>query len=138
MTTSLKPLPPSEWRIMYILWRNGPLTVLEVQKLSPDHNVNTIATFLRRLEGKGYVYSVPEASSPQGGRPPERFYPRVDYPTGLELAVQNFLLEYILGDPDGLAHLAHTVQDRLGRAKEMITPAPAKPGNGRRSQEKPS
>jgi hypothetical protein len=136
MTTSLKPLPPSEWRIMYLLWRNGPLTVLEVQKLSPDHNVNTIATFLRRLEAKGYVYSVPEASSPQGGRPPERFYPRVDYPTGLELAVQTFLSEYILGDPDGLSHLARTAQERLGRAKEVMTTA--KSGNGSRSQDKPS
>jgi len=121
---------------MCLLWRHGPLTVLEVQKLSPDHNVNTIATFLRRLEGKGYVYSVPEASSPQGGRPPERFYPKVDYPTGLALVVQSFLSEYISGDPEGLSYLARTAQDGLDHAKEMITPA--KSGDGRRLHSKPS
>jgi predicted transcriptional regulator len=32
--TRLKALPPSEWRIMYMLWRHGPLTVAEVHKLS--------------------------------------------------------------------------------------------------------
>src|SRR5436305_7243303 len=136
MGTSLKPLPPSEWRIMYLLWRHGPLTVLEAQRLSPDHNVNTIATFLRRLETKGYVSSVPLASSPQGGRPPERFYPRVDYSTGLELVVQTFLAEYIFADPDGLSHLARTAQEELGLAQERI--GTAKRANGRSSQDKPS
>jgi len=113
MKPALKALPPSEWRIMYMLWRHGPLTVAEVHKLSPDHNLTTVATFLKRLAAKGYLTTTLERSSPAGGRPPERFYPRVDYAEGLELVVHEFLADYLFSDPAGLAYLVDTAQQRL-------------------------
>jgi hypothetical protein len=120
MKPSLKALPPSEWRIMYLLWKHGPLTVAEVQRLSPDHSITTIATFLKRLVAKGYLSTVLERSSPAGGRPPERFYPRIDYSMGLELVVQEFLADYIRNDPAGLSYLATVAQQRLA-AEEVPT-----------------
>ena len=38
---------------MYMLWRHGPLTVAEVHKLSPDHNLTTVATFLKSWPPRG-------------------------------------------------------------------------------------
>jgi hypothetical protein len=119
MKPSPRALPPSEWRIMYLLWQHGPLTVLETQKFSPEHSVTTIATFLKRLAAKGYLTTTLEPSSPAGGRPPERFYPSVDYSTGLEAVVQQFLSDYIFNDPRGLSSLAKTVQERLSPGGEV-------------------
>ena len=110
---------------MYLLWKHGPLTVAEVHRLSPDHNLTTVATFLKRLVSKGYLSTALEPSSPVGGRPPERFYPRVDYSTGLELVVRQFLADYLFGDPDGLSFLATTAQQRLSAVNE----APPAPGS---------
>jgi hypothetical protein len=104
---------------MYLLWQHGPLTVLETQKFSPEHSITTIATFLKRLVAKGYLTTTLEASSPAGGRPPERFYPSVDYSTGLDAVVQQFLSDYIFDDPRGLSSLAKTVQDRLSLGGEV-------------------
>ena len=88
MKPSLKALPPSEWRVMYLLWRHGPLTVAEVHRLSPEHNLTTVATFLKRLVAKGYLSTTIERSPSIPGRPPERYFPKVDYQAGLELVVQ--------------------------------------------------
>jgi hypothetical protein len=98
---------------VHALARHGPLTVAEVHKLSPDHNLTTVATFLKRLAAKGYLTTTLERSSPAGGRPPERFFPRVDYAQGLELVVHEFLADYLFSDPAGLTYLADTVQQRL-------------------------
>lgn len=119
MKPSPKALPPSEWRIMYLLWQHGPLTVVETQKFSPEHSITTIATFLKRLAAKGYLTTTLEPSSPAGGRPPERFYPSVDYSAGLEVVVQQFLADYIFNDPRGLSSLAKTVEERLLRGGEV-------------------
>jgi len=134
MKTSLKALPPSEWRVMYLIWQHGPLTVAEAHSMSADHSLTTVATFLKRLVAKGYLSTVLERSSPAGGRPPERFYPRVDYAMGLELAVREFLADYLFSDPAGLSYLAQTVQQSLSAVDEAL-PAP---GNGRHRPSKPS
>ena len=65
------------------------------------------------MAAKGYLTTTLERSSPAGGRPPERFYPRVDYAEGLELVVHEFLADYLFSDPAGLSYLADTVQQRL-------------------------
>jgi hypothetical protein len=136
MKPSLKALPPSEWRIMYFLWKHGPLTVAEVHRMSADHGLTTVATLLKRLVAKGYLTTTLEPSSPAGGRPPERFYPRVDYSTGLELVVREFLADYLFGDAAGLSFLAQTVQQSLSAADEPL-PAPGN-GKGRQLSNKPS
>jgi hypothetical protein len=123
MKPALKALPPSEWRVMYLLWRHGPLTVAEVHRLSPDHNLTTVATFLKRLVAKGYLTTTLERSSPAGGRPPERFFPRIDYAQGLELVVHEFLADYLFNDPAGLAYLTDTVQQHLETAGKALLAA---------------
>jgi hypothetical protein len=125
MEPSLKALPPSEWRVMYLLWTHGPLTVAEVHRLSPEHNLTTVATFLKRLTAKGYLNAVIERSSSSPGRPPERYFPRVNYSRGLELVVQEFLADYIFNDREGLTYLAVVTQERLELAK---SPPVAKAG----------
>ena len=123
MKPSLKALPPSEWRVMYLLWRHGPLTVAEVHRLSPEHNLTTVATFLKRLVAKGYLTTTIEGSPSVPGRPPERYFPKVDYQAGLELVVQEFLADYLFNDPAGLSYLATTAQQCLDRAGESRLPA---------------
>jgi len=118
MKPSLKALPPSEWRIMYVLWCHGPLTVAEVHRLSPEHNLTTVATLLKRLVAKGYLSTTVERSPSAPGRPPERYFPKVDYQAGLALAVQEFLASYLFNDPAGLSYLASTAQQRLDLAAE--------------------
>jgi hypothetical protein len=136
MKPSLKALPPSEWRLMYFIWRNGPLTVVEAQRFTPEHGITTVATFLKRLVAKGYLSTVLERSSPAGGRPPERFHPRVDYPTGLALVLQEFLADYLFDDPEGLSSLVTAAQERLSAAQGTVPPLPA--GNSRRLHDKPA
>jgi hypothetical protein len=136
MKPSLKALPPSEWRVMYLIWKHGPLTVAEVHRMSADLSLTTVATFLKRLVAKGYLTTALEPSSPAGGRPPERFYPRLDYSAGLELVVREFLDDYLFGDPAGLSFLAQTVQQSLSAADEVL-PAPAR-GKGRQLPNKSS
>ena len=50
-------LTDKEEEIMLIFWQNGPLFVKEIMELLPDPkpHVNTISTFVRALEAKGYV-----------------------------------------------------------------------------------
>lgn len=47
----------SEWDILSILWRKAPLTAAQVLALLPDRawKLNTVRTFLARLEKKGAV-----------------------------------------------------------------------------------
>ena len=122
MSASLQPLPPSEWRIMCLIWRHGSLTVNEVLSFAPEYSVTTVATFLRRLVSKGYLSTSLEPPPPGGGRPPERFHARVDYGTGVDLAVERFLHDYI-DDSEGLARLAMAIEQHLAPAEKPV-PAP--------------
>jgi Penicillinase repressor len=115
MKPSPRALPPSEWRIMYLLWQHGPLTVLETQKFSPEHSVTTIATFLKRLAAKGYLTTTLEPSSPAGGRPPERFYPTVDYSAGLDVVVQQFRNRPVPFSPPGAPRRPRPARRQGGR-----------------------
>jgi hypothetical protein len=121
---------------MYLIWKHGPLTVAEVHRMSADLSPTTVATFLKRLVAKGYLTTALEPSSPAGGRPPERFYPRLDYSAGFELVVREFLADYLFGDPAGLSFLAQTVQQSLSAADEVL-PARAS-GKGRQLPNKSS
>lgn len=120
------------------------MTVQEVQKLTPEHTITTVATFLKRLVAKGYLSTVIERSAVPG-RPPERYHPRVDYSTGFARVVQSFLADYLFDDPEGLSSLATAAQERLvdrgalppedgdsrtlrGRPRLMRTSEPAKNG----------
>jgi hypothetical protein len=133
MPSSLNPLPPSEWRLMVLLWRRGPSTVNELLELTPEYSVTTVATFLRRLVSKGYLRTTLEPPPLGGGRPPERFHPRVDYRTGLEIAIQKFLSDYLPDDAEGLIRLAEAAEERLSGVQETGTPRPATAQRKRRT-----
>ena len=53
----MKSLSPKEEQIMNLFWENGPLFVKEMLELfdEPRPHFNTVSTFVRALEEKGYV-----------------------------------------------------------------------------------
>ena len=53
----MKQLTDKEEELMHIFWDRGPLYVREIVELYPDPkpHFNTISTFVRLLEGKGYL-----------------------------------------------------------------------------------
>ena len=53
----MKTLSPKEEQIMELFWKNGPLFVKEMVELfdEPRPHFNTVSTFVRALEEKGYV-----------------------------------------------------------------------------------
>lgn len=53
----MKDLSPKERQIMELLWNKGPLFVREMLTLfeDPKPHFNTVSTFVRSLEEKGYV-----------------------------------------------------------------------------------
>lgn len=53
----MKKLSEREEEIMSILWNNGPLFVREIVESMPEPrpHFNTVATFLKGLESKGWV-----------------------------------------------------------------------------------
>ena len=53
----MKSLSPKEEQIMDLFWENGPLFVKEMLELfdEPRPHFNTVSTFVRALEEKGYV-----------------------------------------------------------------------------------
>lgn len=55
--TEMKKLTDREEEIMTILWDNGPLFVREIIEHfdDPKPHFNTVSTFVRLLESKGYV-----------------------------------------------------------------------------------
>lgn len=53
----MKKLSEREEEIMSVLWNNGPLFVREIVEMLPEPrpHFNTVATFLKGLENKGWV-----------------------------------------------------------------------------------
>ncbi len=53
----MKSLTEKEEELMTIFWERGPLFVKEIVELYPEPkpHVNTVSTFVRLLEQKGYV-----------------------------------------------------------------------------------
>ncbi len=50
-------LTPKEEEVMRMLWEHGPIQVSKMLELYPDPkpHFNTVSTFVRRLEAKGWV-----------------------------------------------------------------------------------
>jgi len=116
---------------MRLLWQRGPLTVVEAHRLSPAQRPSTVSRLLEGLVARGYLTTALEAT---GGRPRKRYYPCVDYSTGLEQVVRRFLADYLFSDPTGLSLLAQAIRQNLSADHE---PRPS-PGNGRHHPSKPS
>lgn len=73
MKKELKKLSPKEEAIMSCFWQNGPMFVREViEKIEePKPHFNTVSTFVRGLEAKGWLAHEEVGNS-------YRYYPIVD------------------------------------------------------------
>jgi len=106
-------LSPSEWKVFWVLSRRHPLTTAEVaqelSRLEPDVslNDNTVRTFLKRLQTKGYL-----TAEPSSGR--ELLYrPSVPFDAALRFHVNRFLDQFALGGRSDLEVLCEIVERRL-------------------------
>lgn len=70
---NLKKLSPKEEEIMSCFWNNGPMFVREVLDTIPEPkpHFNTVATFIRGLESKGWLGHEQFGNS-------YRYYPLID------------------------------------------------------------
>ena len=57
MKKEKEKLTEKEEETMFLLWEHGPCTVKELVQYypSPQPHINTVSTFVRALESKGYV-----------------------------------------------------------------------------------
>ena len=57
--TNVPRISEAEWEILSILWKKAPLTAAQVfaARPDPDWKLNTVRTFLARLEKKGVIRS---------------------------------------------------------------------------------
>ncbi|HET9208745.1 MAG TPA: BlaI/MecI/CopY family transcriptional regulator [Thermoanaerobaculia bacterium] len=106
-------LSPSEWKVFWVLSRRQPLTTAEVSRELARHdpdfslNDNTVRTFLKRLQNKGYL-----TAEPSTGR--ELLYrPSVPFDVALRFHVGRFLDQFALGGREDLEVLRQLVEQRL-------------------------
>jgi predicted transcriptional regulator len=104
-------LSPSEWKVFWVLSKRNPLTMAEIsQELArhdPDFslNDNTVRTFVKRLEQKGYL------KSESAGRLSYR--PSVPFELALRFHVDRFLEQFALGGREDLEVIRQVVEERL-------------------------
>ena len=58
MTRDLDPISPAEWKVLRIVWQNGPCAardVIEAAQAEHDWSISTIKTLLRRLVDKRHL-----------------------------------------------------------------------------------
>ena len=109
-------LSPSEWRVFWIVSRRHPLTIAEIgrelARHEPDEaplNDNTVRTFVKRLQSKGYL--TVETSS---GRDLLSYRPSVPYEIALRFHVNRFLDQFALSGRADLEALRALIEERLG------------------------
>jgi predicted transcriptional regulator len=106
-------LSPSEWKVFWVLSRRHPVTTaevaLELSRQEPEVSLsdNTVRTFLKRLQNKGYL-----TAEPTSGR--ELLYrPSVPFEVALRFHVDRFLDQFTLGGRADLEVLRQMVEQRL-------------------------
>lgn len=105
-------LSPSEWKVFWVLSGRHPLTFAqlgqELSRLEPDLslNDNTVRTFVKRLQTKGYLEEVP-------GSPLLSFRPSVPFEVALRFHVSRFLDQFALGGERDLEILRQVIEERL-------------------------
>jgi len=108
---SIPRISEAEWEVLGILWKRFPLTasaVFDALK-TRDWKLNTVRTFLTRLEGKGVITSAP---GPEG----KEFSPRIDRETCIRAASRSFL-ERVFDGATGALLLHFAKSERLSTAE---------------------
>ena len=100
---SVPRISEAEWEVLGVLWKKFPLTANEVFAALDKHGwkLNTVRTFLTRLEAKGVVTS---HAGPDG----KEFSPRIDRETCVRQASSTFLQRVFEGATGAL--LLHFAQ----------------------------
>jgi len=103
-------LAPSEWKIFWLLSKRNPLNVAEISRElgrhDPDFSLseNTIRTYVKRLEQKGYL---------SGGAATDFSYrPSVPFEVALRFHVDRFLEQFALGGRENLEIVRQVVEER--------------------------
>ena len=121
----MKPTSPpriseSEWDILSVLWKKAPLTAGQVLALLPDKTwkLNTVRTFLARLEKKGAVRA--EESS----EPAKAFVPVVTREACVRQESDSFLARVFEGGAAALLlHFAESKRlsvDELAELEDIL------------------
>ena len=105
-------LSPSEWKVFWVLSKRHPLTIAEIgqelSRLDPELklNDNTVRTFVKRLQSKGYLEE--EAASALLS-----FRPAVPFELALRFHVHRFVDQFALGGKGDLEILRQVLEERL-------------------------
>jgi len=104
---SIPRISEAEWEVLGVLWKRFPLTANEIFAALDKHGwkLNTVRTFLTRLEGKGVIAS-------QQGPDGKEFSPRIDRETCIRHASQSFL-ERVFGGATGALMLHFARSERI-------------------------
>ena len=104
-------LTEREYELMQVLWDRGSATVAEVREAIPDELArNTVLTFLRRLEEKGFVRHEEEGRA-------HRYYPAVERQQATTSALARLTRTLFRGSRELL--LTHLVTDRALPSAEV-------------------
>jgi len=108
-------LSPSEWKVFWVLSKRHPLTsaqvVQELSWLGSDLSLDeeTVGTFLKRLQSKGYLTTAPAA-----WRGEFLYDLAVSYEVALRLHVHRFLDQFAPGGTADLEIVRQVIEECLG------------------------
>ncbi len=110
---ALPRISAAEWDILSVLWENAPLTAAQVFAARPDPawKLNTVRTFLARLEKKGAVRVEERAGSAK------QFWPAVSREACVRAESESFLARVFEGGT--VALLLHFAQSKPLSAAEL-------------------
>ena len=111
--SSLPRISEAEWEILSILWKKAPLTAAQVfaARPLPDWKLNTVRTFLARLEKKGAVRTEERAEAAK------QYFPAVSREACVRQESDSFLARVFEGGTAAL--LLHFAQRKRLSAGEL-------------------
>ncbi|MBO7451933.1 MAG: BlaI/MecI/CopY family transcriptional regulator [Clostridiales bacterium] len=66
----MNKLTDSEWKIIDLLWKGGPMTLMQITR-STEWSKSTVVTFLKRMEEKEAIYHI-------DGEKARLYYPSIE------------------------------------------------------------
>jgi predicted transcriptional regulator len=110
-----KLLPASEWRVFYLLSKNGPLRIKELigemerQEPGTAPAYTTVLTLAQRLVGKGYLTQHQATAETTA----LLYTPRVPFEAAFRLHVERFLADTTFYDPADLQAVRAIIDQHL-------------------------
>jgi BlaI family penicillinase repressor len=112
-STSVPRISEAEWEILSVLWKKAPLTAAQVFAARPDPHwkLNTVRTFLARLEKKGVIRAEERAQAAK------QFVPAVSREACVRQESDSFLARIFDGGTAAL--LLHFARSKRLSASEL-------------------